>query len=511
MADNRQNGTGQAKDTAVILPKALVTGLQTGLQNSGLGKDLLLPNRYTGYTLTALSSALRSAQNDAERLRIIARASPDGSNAVSALVRTAKTPLTLTAYDPNHQVSELGLQLLKSLQQKMFDAMDYTEGFNNRLSFGGLTETLLREVPITGATSLEMVLDKQRLPAYFQPVSPSTILWKASATTKVSGGKTPEGYKQVPYQRVMGEIIELDVPNFFYAAFDQDPTTPYPLSMLEPSIMTTIINESVQEDVIRAVRQTGHSRIYIKLLYEKMVQAMPRDVASASPEEQEAWLETQRKAVEGIINGLEPNQGFAMYDYAEAGYISSTVGAQSDPSPLLETMDGRMASSCKVPPAVLAKRMSAGSQNTSSTEALLFLLTAEAIQEPVQTVYSRAFTLALRLLGFQGYVTANFAKPNLRPDMELASYKVMYQTLVLTLLSYGFVTDEEAAQMLGTGPLAPGHAPLSGTRFMDKSNAQNQPEPGTVSDPTSTADPVKVNATGNAPKDTPSRAAKGGA
>jgi hypothetical protein len=236
---------------------------------------------------------------------------------------------------------------------------------------------------------------------------------------------------------------------------------------------------------------------------------MPLNIRAAPPEDQEAWLETQRKNVEQVINGLEPNQGFALWDYVKVDYLNSTVGAQSDPSPLLETLSGRMASSLKVPPAALAMRMSAGSQNTSSTEALLFLLTAEAMQEPACTVYSRAFTLALRLQGFDGYVTAKFAKPNLRPDMELASFKVMHQTLVLNLLSLGFVTDDEAAQMLGTGPLSPDHEPLSGTRFMDKANnPSNQPEPGTTSDPTSTADPVKNNVTGNAPKDTPSRAAK---
>lgn len=498
MADNSADQT--------VLPNRLITGLQTGLQGSGLGKDLLLPNRYLGYTLQQLSSALRSATDDATRLRIIARASPDGSNAVSALVRTAKTPLTLTAYDSNHQVSELGLSLLANLKRRLFEDSDYTEGFNTRLSLGGITETLLREVPITGASSIELVLDRQRLPSYLQPVSPSTLQWKTSKNKKVSGGTTPEAYKQIPYQRVMGKVIELDIPNFFYAAFDQDPTTPYPTSMMEPAIMTTIINEEVQADVIRSFRETGHSRLYIELVYEMIMRAMPLNIRSSPPEDQEAWLENRRKDLENIVSGLAPNQGFVSWDYAKASYLNSEIGASGDPTTLLETLDGRMTSSLKVPAAALAKRMSAGSQNTSSTEALLFLLTAEAIQEPVQTLYSRSFTFSLRLQGFDGYVTASFAKPNLRPDMELSSYKVMYQTLVLNLLSLGFVTDEEAAQMLGTGPLSPDHVPLSGTRFMDAKN--NQPEPGTASDPTSTADPVKINATGNAPKDTPSRAAK---
>ena len=494
---------------AVVLPKKLVTGRETGTTGSGLGKGIFLLDPKQSFTLQSLSSKLRSAVDDSARIRILARVAPDGSNAVSAMIRTAKTKLTLTAYDPLGQVDPLGQQALSGLQQTLFGAVDYTEGFNPRQSLDGLVETLLREVPLTGATAAELVLDKNRMPSYVAAVSPSTLKWAASPAVLISAVTSPDAYKPIPYQIVMGRYVYLDQPNFFYTSFDQDPTTPYAFSPLEPAIMATLLNEGVNDDVQRVVRQTGHSRLYARLMFEQLKAARPDNVRAAPPEEQEAWYESQRQAVDNVIKGLAPEDGITAYDYCDISYLNSEIGSGSDYAPLLETMDGRAASALKVPPAVLAKRMAAGSQNTSSTEALVFLLLAEALQAPVAALLSRLFTLSLRLLGVEGEVRAQFAKPSLRPDIELEAFRSMYQTNVLNLLSLGFYTDNEAAQLLGTGPLSPDATPLSGTRFMPSTGGGQQAN--TTEDPTTVNDPISRAVSGNkAPTDTPQRAGKVG-
>jgi hypothetical protein len=496
----------KAKTQVIVPPKKIVAGLSTGTQGSGLGPGIFLLDKSTSYTLTDLGSQLRQASDDKQRVRILARVAPDASSAVSSLVRAAKTKLTLTAYDPLKQVSPEGQQILTVALSKLFDTVDYTEGFNGRQSLQGVLETLLREVPLTGATSAELVLDKAALPSYVAPVSPYSLKWAASKTTQISAPTSPLAYKPIPYQIVLGAYVYLDVPNFFYASMDQDPTTPYSASMLEPSVMPSILYEDVIRDIHRVVRQTGHSKLYVKILFEKMKEAMPADVRSSNDQAVwEKWFEDQRTQIDTVIANLTPEQGLTLYDTAEAGYIDSKIAQGADYGPLLETLDSRMASSLKTPAAVLSKRMGSGSQNVASTEALLYLLTAEAIQAPVSTVLSRLFTLAVRLTGFEGSVEATFAKPSLRPDVELEAFRSMHQTNVLNLLSLGFITDEEAATLLGTGPLAPGHAPLSGTGFMQAAKAA---DPSALADPTSNADPAKRAVTGNMPTDTPNRAAK---
>ena len=72
---------------------------------------------------------------------------------------------------------------------------------------------------------------------------------------------------------------------------------------------------------------------------------------------------------------------------------------------------------------------------------------------------------------------------NLRPEDELEAFKTMKQDRVFNLLSEGFLTDEEAAHELGTGPRAPGAPPLSGTGFnrqgggIDAENASPNADP----------------------------------
>jgi hypothetical protein len=107
----------------------------------------------------------------------------------------------------------------------------------------------------------------------------------------------------------------------------------------------------------------------------------------------------------------------------------------------------------------------AGTSGAGSAESLLFLKQAESLRLSINELYSRALTVAIRLLGHDGYVEFKYAAPNLKPKDELEAFKAMEQSRVLELLSIGYLTDEEACIQL-TGHLPPPGAPkLSGTMF----------------------------------------------
>jgi hypothetical protein len=139
-------------------------------------------------------------------------------------------------------------------------------------------------------------------------------------------------------------------------------------------------------------------------------------------------------------------------------------GEKSDYVPLIETLSGLLATSLKSNPSMLGLRMQ-GSQSLSNTESLVFLKIANAARRPVETNLSRILTLAARLYGADVYIKFRFDPINLRPDLELEAFKTMRQARTLELLSEGFLTDDEAAWDLGTGPRAPGAPPLAGTGF----------------------------------------------
>jgi hypothetical protein len=79
-------------------------------------------------------------------------------------------------------------------------------------------------------------------------------------------------------------------------------------------------------------------------------------------------------------------------------------------------------------------------------------------------------TLAMRLnTGFDGYVRFKFDPVSLRPETELSAHRSVQAAGIYKELSYGMITDEEAAHLLGRGERPQDAPKLMGTFFTDGS------------------------------------------
>lgn len=474
--------TSKGSTDPVILPKSLIKGIRTATPASGKDADSSISNNLTSAFNKSVTDVRSLSEKEA--LRLLARAYGDMSTAVWATVSLANSPLKILVYDSQHQISVDGIALLEEVLARMNYLSDYSQGFDDRQSLDGVKETLLRDVLLSGACGGELVLDDLRLPQQFKPVSTKTLKFK---TGKKRVGTT---YKIVPTQKVGSEEVPLDFPTFFYAALDQDPESAYAFSPLEPALNSTPQYSELLEDVRRVVRRSGHSRLSIKLLTEQIMKAAPPEV-KGDPTKMQEWMTAIRDDLKGELENLNPEMALVFFDTMEAAYLNSEIGGKSEYGPLIETFDGVQSTALKAPPSVLGKRMG-GSQNVSSTESLLFIKTAARIQPPVATILSRAFTLAIRLYGFDGYVKVSFGAIDLRPEHELEAFKQMRQARVLELLSLGFLSDDEAAVQLNTGLRAPGAPKLSGTFFYQGNKSTEPPSPN--------GDPARRALTGNAPR-----------
>jgi hypothetical protein len=472
-------------DAPVVLPRTLAVGIGTVDPSVGKGKDVPLQDTTSVYLNRDVVSALRAESTVNGAVRALRRVSGDVSTAIAAAVHVANTPLQIVVKDAAHQIAPEGAALIKSLIVHLNQLSDYTYGFDDRQSIEGLTETLLQEVLLCGAVSTELVLDKARFPFALKPISPTLLKWK---TSKTASGKNTT--KIIPWIQTAGVTVDLDVPTLFYAELQKDPTTVYPRSPLETAITAALFQQDVIQDIRRVVRRSGHSRLQVVLSQEAVRKAAPIEV-QADPVKMGAYFEEQRRAVEDQLAGLNPESALVFYNTVEAEYLNSEIGASADYGPLIEIVDGITSTALRTPTSILGKRMG-GSQNVASTESLLFIKTASSIQLPVATVLSRAFTLAIRLLGFEGYCEVSFAPANMRPEEELEAFRQMRQQRVLELLSLGFLTDQEAAEMLGTGMRPAGAPPLSGTMFFGAKVGAEPPSPN--------GDPAKRALTGNAPR-----------
>jgi hypothetical protein len=87
------------------------------------------------------------------------------------------------------------------------------------------------------------------------------------------------------------------------------------------------------------------------------------------------------------------------------------------------------------------------------------------MQLELDNFLSRIITLAVRLLGNDCSVKFIFEDVNLRPEIELESFRTIKQARLLKELSLGLRTDTEVSVLLtGTVPPA-GYKELSGTMF----------------------------------------------
>lgn len=436
-----------------VLPTKLVNKVQSQTVASGYTKDNSIPKDNTRAANQPIQS-FRNQNNDVAAVRALDLIDGTVSSAIFSFVEIANTSFKITAYETaSHQYSEQGTQMARSVAASFDTLYDYTKGYADKRSLSATIETALVEIITTGALAGELVLDKMRLPDRISIVPYDTIEW----VSRGDGSKYPQQLSST------GDPVKLDLPNFFVAEMHKHANRAYATTMMSAALNSSYHYNEFIEDMRRTVKRMGHGRLDVKLLSEQIAAAAPDEIKS-DPAKLKVWMESVQDAVITELRDLNPEDALVHFDSAEMNLMKGE-GEKADYVPLMNALSGQHATSLKTSPSILGLRLS-GSQSLSNTESLVFLKVARGLQRPVEEVLSRTLTLATRLFGEDVYVKFKFDAINLRPEDELEAFKTMRQQRILELLSEGFLADEEAAEMLGTGPRAPGAPPLSGTGFM---------------------------------------------
>lgn len=398
-------------------------------------------------------TAMRSGATTPDVIRDFLAASPDLSAAAFAYLRVGITNgYTAVAVNPDGSFNPEATALTQQIIQRMDMLPDYSTGFAGTWSLRSVSESMGKDILTYGALAAELVLDKARLPARIQPISTKNVKFY------------PDKGLLKPVQMVGSEEIDLDYPTFFYCALDQDLLDAYPSSMMEPAIKAVIFAEDFIADLQRVAKRAVHPRLYIKLVEESIRKYMPPEAQHDATKLQE-YLNGVMTQVSDTVNGLAPEDALVLYDSIEADYLNNgNVSLGDEWATLQDLINAKLSTGAKTMPAILGHGV--GSQNVASAEALLFMKNAAgAITGKLNEIYSRLFTLAVRLFGHDVVVRFEYTPIDLRPDSELEAFKGQKQSRVLELLSLGFYSDEEAALHL-TGKLPPtGFKTLSGTMF----------------------------------------------
>lgn len=451
---------------SITLPKHIIKAARASIDPvRSKEPNTHIIDRSAGYEFYNRSIAdIRHVRNRTQLLRYLSHTEGPLSTAVHNLVQVASNGYSVAAYNTGtNQFSSDGTNLANVVLSRLNTLYDYSDGFSNKLAFKNLIETMLREAVLTNGVGIELVLSKAFTPDFVQVVPLETVQWF-----------NDEKGRPVPKQYAFGDMsqrdpISLDIPTFWVSRMAGDPADLYPRSMMEAAIKLLIYFEEFLEDIRRVVRQSGHARQTVSLDVEKAVKTAPREVQNDTKKLQ-AWLAGIQKAVKDELEAISPEEAVILFDTATYEIKSPSFGNKIDYTPMLNVLSGMWATSMKTPPSVLGMRLDSGSSSEGNVETLIFLKSAKGIQSPVETTLSRMLTLSCRLLGADVYVNFEFDPLDLRPEIELESFYTMRQTRILQQLSLGFISDEEAAMRLKTGPRPSGAPKLSGTFFLDGSS-----------------------------------------
>jgi hypothetical protein len=400
--------------------------------------------------LTADRLGVRNSKDTFDAVRTLSYSSPDLSASIYATLRAGiPEEYTVIARDMDGLINPEATALAHELLRRLTYLGNPDGTYNAQLSVQSLSESLGKQLLCYGAMAGEVALDKGRVPSSLNPISVTTLKWY-------------DEDKSVRPVQVMGGVeIELDSPTFIYVALDQDLLDAYSGSPLEASVQPILTDLDFNNDVRRALKRAIIPRLMATIDSELVKKFTPPDILNDGVKFT-AYKQALISAVQNVVNNAAPED--ALISFSEVTY--SIMDAGVDPSAIIEKMQGvlnsKLQAGIKTLPVVIGHGTTS---SASSAESLLFLKSANMVRVKLNEFYSKALTMAIRLMGQDMYVEFKYKKLDLRPDSELEAYKAMEQSRVLELLSLGFISDEEASIALTGNLPSKAFKPLSGTMF----------------------------------------------
>ncbi len=399
------------------------------------------------------ATSYRTGRDTRQTVRNFIAVSPDLSATTGSYLRVGiPERYTVVARDLDGAVNIEGTKLANEVLNRLTFLGDGTLGYNPVTDLQSLSESLALELLIEGSMAAELVLDSQRIPAWIQPVSTSTLQFKEDATGVY------------PVQKVGSAERRLDIPTFFYLSADQDLLTAYSSSYFEAAIQSVVSDAQFMNDIRRSMVRAIQPRLTAKILEDKVRESVDPTIRN-DPVKLAAFYTALLESLETQMNDLGPEDVLVHFDSIEYAFVEGSVNNNIGETlkTVLSMLESKLAAGARTLPAILGRET--GNSTAATAASMLFLKNANLVRRKLNTLYSRILTQSVRLQGLDVIVTFTYAPLDLRPEGELEAYRSMEQSRILDQLSLGMITDEEACLTL-TGNLPPqGYKPLAGTMF----------------------------------------------
>jgi len=370
-------------------------------------------------------------------------AHPDISFAIWNFLRIANS-----GYDIN--VTKLGTGKAFAPGKKDIDLivqrleLPNVANFESSRSIDKVVNQVIQAVVTRGAGAVELVLTPTHDDiAFIAPVDPATITFKF------------ENFRYVPYQ--LNGKLSLDIPTFFYEGLDERIDNPYGRSPLFGAINMVMFQLQLLNDIKQVIHNQGYPRLDITILEEVLLKRMPLTVRNNEAKKAQ-WLNDKLKEIIDAYNNLEPDDTFVHFDsiaMSMVGGKSGGGGALMDPEKLFSVIDNLIMAGLKTVSTILGRRSSGNTESFAKLETKLYIMGVKAIQQVVETVMSRALTMALNIRGKQGVVEFKFKPIEIRTELEQAQFAQIHLQNIAYMRDQGWIDQIEASN------LAVSHDPVS--------------------------------------------------
>ncbi len=355
-----------------------------------------------------------------------------------------------TVYKSNNSLYAEGQTYIDSLVQKFNYADNYGDGFSHSNTMydqvGKLARNLLTSDNAAGALFIQIDTPSYEVNS-FKVVDCDRVYFSGQVIADIGPLHVihsigDDRNKAIPYIYEKGRQVKLDVANFLWQPLDSDAEQIVGNNPLRPALRNTFTKLEFLDNLRKVLRNQAWPKIKVVLDEEAVVNLAPPDIRN-DKEKLISFFNDYIADVKDQMTNIEADQNIIVYNtISEMSFLESKV--KFDPRPIAQLLDSEAISALKAPPSTVGKGGSTKTgEGLASAELVIFRRTIKALRTLVETLYSRAFTFALRMGGYQGYVKHKMNEFSLRPPEESAQFNSILVETIKTSWALGAIGEDE--------------------------------------------------------------------
>ena len=375
---------------------------------------------------------LRKIPDEIDAIEFARKVTPDVSMAVWNFLRLA---------NQGHQMEfhDLSGKRLPDIEKMWTEFAARVNEVSNS-GMDGLIDILHYKAFVKGGQGIEAEVTPDRKDIYdVYPIDPQTLYWEVEER---AGRK-----KWIPYQQQAMKKVSLEPgqANFFWVPTDSTGEEPTGTLHLVPVLQALDFQMQIFQDLAAVLHHQGWPRNDIKILLDRVMQAMPGDV-KGSAVKQQSWLKEKWDEIVNSFNNLQPDSDYIHYDDIE---ISLSQGANSgrslDVRAVSELVDQQVMTGAKQL-SVFMNRNTGVTETFGTVQFKIAVGGIASIQRGSKRLIEEVARLWLRVKGIQGNPHFTHNKLDWQSEEQRMKVKLLEEEFWAVARLMNWCDNDKAAQ-----------------------------------------------------------------